>query len=64
MSVLGINHIAFRTPAVERLKGFYRDLFAAEPLSGEHDPLRVGLLLVFFPAATRQPDDRGVYWQE
>ena len=58
MGVLGINHIAFRTPDVARLKRFYVELMAAEPLAGSHDPLRVGtMLLVFFPAETRQPED-------
>jgi catechol 2,3-dioxygenase-like lactoylglutathione lyase family enzyme len=52
VGVLGINHIAFRTPDAARLKAFYGELFDAEALSGEHDPLRVGAtLLVFFPSA-------------
>lgn len=49
MGVLGINHIAFRSPDVARLRSFYVDLLGAEPLSGAHDPIRVGtVLLVFF----------------
>jgi catechol 2,3-dioxygenase-like lactoylglutathione lyase family enzyme len=53
-----MNHIAFRTPDPARLRAFYQELFAAEPLSGEHDPLRVGtLLLVFFPSRNAVGDD-------
>jgi catechol 2,3-dioxygenase-like lactoylglutathione lyase family enzyme len=49
MGVLGINHIAFRTPDAGRLKAFYRELLAADELDGAHDPLRAGsVLLVFF----------------
>ena len=49
MGVLGINHIAFRSPEPARLRSFYGDLLGAESLSGAHDPLRVGtVLLVFF----------------
>jgi catechol 2,3-dioxygenase-like lactoylglutathione lyase family enzyme len=51
VGVLGVNHIAFRTPDPARLKGFYRELLAAEELDGAHDPLRAGsVLLVFFPS--------------
>jgi catechol 2,3-dioxygenase-like lactoylglutathione lyase family enzyme len=51
MGILGVNHIAFRTPDPARLKAFYRELLDAEELEGSHDPLRVGsTLLVFFPA--------------
>src|SRR5438132_196420 len=49
MGVLGIDHIAFRTPDPVRLHGFYLELLGAEPLSGAHSPLRAGnTLLVFF----------------
>ena len=49
MGVLGINHIAFRTPDVERLRGFYAELLEAERLEGAHGPVRAGsTLLVFF----------------
>ena len=62
MGVHGINHIAFRTPDVPRLKEFYADLLGAEPLDGSHDPLRVGhTLLVFFESerggAADDPDE-------
>jgi catechol 2,3-dioxygenase-like lactoylglutathione lyase family enzyme len=58
VGVLGINHIAFRTPDVPRLKAFYEELLDGEPLSGAHDPLRVGaLLLVFFPSTGRPAED-------
>ena len=49
MGVHGINHVAFRTPDIERLRRFYEELLAAEPVAGAHHPLRVGrTLLVFF----------------
>ena len=62
MGILGVNHIAFRTPDPTRLKAFYAELLAAEPLSGAHDPLRIGdTLLVFFESqsggATADPDE-------
>ena len=62
MGILGVNHIAFRTPDVARLKAFYRELLDAEVLDGSHDPLRVGhALLVFFPSerggAADDPDE-------
>lgn len=51
MGVLGINHIAFRSPEPDALRAFYLQLTAAESLEGEHDPIRVGqTLLVFFAA--------------
>jgi catechol 2,3-dioxygenase-like lactoylglutathione lyase family enzyme len=53
MGVLGISHVAFRTPEPARLKAFYRDLLGAEELDGSHDPLRVGhTTLVFFASET------------
>lgn len=61
MGVLGINHIAFRSPDPARLRSFYLELTGAEPLEGEHDPIRVGhTLLVFFAAGDAgggAPDD-------
>ena len=62
MGILGINHIAFRTPDPARLKTFYRELLGAEELDGSHDPLRVGhTLLVFFASdrggAADDPDE-------
>ncbi len=58
LSVLGINHIAFRTPDTARLKAFYAELLGAEVLEGSHDPLRVGsVILVFFPSESTPPDD-------
>ena len=62
MGVLGVNHIAFRTPDPARLKAFYRELLDAEELAGSHDPLRIGhTLLVFFPSeragAADDPDE-------
>ena len=49
LSVLGVNHIAFRTPDPARLKAFYTELLGAEVVKGAHDPLRAGsTMLVFF----------------
>jgi hypothetical protein len=36
MGVLGINHLAFRTPDPDRLRRFYLALTGAEQLEGEH----------------------------
>jgi catechol 2,3-dioxygenase-like lactoylglutathione lyase family enzyme len=62
MGILGVNHIAFRTPDPAGLKAFYRELLGAEEVDGSHDPLRVGhALLVFFPSdrggAADDPDE-------
>jgi catechol 2,3-dioxygenase-like lactoylglutathione lyase family enzyme len=61
MGVLGINHIAFRTPDAARLHGFYAELLDAERLAGAHQPLRAGgVLLVFFAsegAPAADPDE-------
>jgi catechol 2,3-dioxygenase-like lactoylglutathione lyase family enzyme len=62
MGVLGVNHIAFRTPDPAGLKRFYTELLDGEELEGAHDPLRVGgTLLVFFPseenAISSDPDE-------
>jgi catechol 2,3-dioxygenase-like lactoylglutathione lyase family enzyme len=62
VGVLGVNHIAFRTPDAARLKAFYQELFAPEVVSGSHDPLRLGsTLLVFFEsdanAISEDPDE-------
>jgi len=49
VTVLGINHIAFRSRDPVRLRQFYEELLAAETIAAAHDPLRVGgTLLVFF----------------
>lgn len=53
MGVLGVNHIAFRTPDPARLRAFYAELLGAEALEGSHEPLRAGsALLVFFGSDT------------
>jgi len=62
MGILGVNHIAFRTPDPSGLKAFYRELLDAEEVDGSHDPLRVGhTLLVFFASehggAAEDPDE-------
>jgi catechol 2,3-dioxygenase-like lactoylglutathione lyase family enzyme len=59
VGILGVNHIAFRTPDVERLRRFYAELLAAEALEGAHGPVRAGgTLLVFFPSDGNSiPDD-------
>jgi len=54
VGVLGVNHLAFRTPDPDGLRRFYLELTGAEELEGEHRPLRVGhTLLVFFAAESR-----------
>ena len=54
MGVLGVNHLAFRTPDPNGLRRFYLELTGAEELEGEHRPLRLGqTLLVFFPSESR-----------
>jgi catechol 2,3-dioxygenase-like lactoylglutathione lyase family enzyme len=60
MGVLGVNHLAFRTPDPDRLRRFYLELTGAEELEGAHSPIRVGqTLLVFFASqaagAKRRP---------
>jgi len=62
VGVLGVNHIAFRTPDPVRLRSFYAELLGAEPLDGSHEPLRAGAtLLVFFEsnanALSEDPDE-------
>ena len=55
MGVLGVNHIAFRTPDPARLKRFYAELLDTEEVEGAHDPLRAGpTLLVFFKSQDNQ----------
>lgn len=57
MGVLGINHLAFRTRDPQALRSFYLQLTGAEPLTGEHEPIRVGqTLLVFFASERGEPD--------
>ena len=62
MGVLGVNHLAFRTPDPDALRRFYLELTGAEELEGEHRPLRLGqTLLVFFASeswgAASDPDE-------
>ena len=58
MGVLGVNHIAFRSPDPVRLREFYERLLEGEPVPGAHDPLRIGdTLLVFFEAEGRTGQD-------
>src|SRR4029453_17621063 len=62
MGVLGINHLAFRTPDPDRLRRFYLELTGAEELDGEHRPLRLGQTLIAFfpsksPGAAADPDE-------
>jgi catechol 2,3-dioxygenase-like lactoylglutathione lyase family enzyme len=58
VAVLGINHIAFRTPDPIRLRLFYLELLDAEPLAGTHGPIRVGAVtLAFFDSKGRLADD-------
>ena len=53
MGVLGVNHIAFRTPDPARLRAFYAELLGAEALEGSHEPLRAGSALLVFFASDR-----------
>jgi catechol 2,3-dioxygenase-like lactoylglutathione lyase family enzyme len=48
MSLTGINSIWFFTPDIERLRKFYIDLLGAEPLKGDHEPIRVGHTVIVF----------------
>lgn len=48
MSVIGINSIWFHTPDIARLRKFYLDLLGAEPLKGDHEPIRVGHTVIVF----------------
>jgi catechol 2,3-dioxygenase-like lactoylglutathione lyase family enzyme len=58
VAVHGINHIAFRTPDPAHLRAFYLDLLDAEPLSGSHDPIRAGaVVLAFFESSGRPAED-------
>jgi len=60
VGVLGVNHVAFRTPDPEELRRFYVELTGGDELIAAHDPVRVGCtLLVFFRSAVAgaQPDD-------
>lgn len=62
MGVLGVNHLAFRTPDPEGLRRFYLELTGADEIEGEHAPLRIGrTLIVFFaaeaPGAAVDPDE-------
>jgi catechol 2,3-dioxygenase-like lactoylglutathione lyase family enzyme len=58
VGVLGVNHIAFRTPDPARLRAFYAELLGAEALDGSHEPLRAGsALLVFFDSDTNTVSD-------
>jgi catechol-2,3-dioxygenase len=53
VGVLGVNHLALRTPDPEQLRAFYLALTGADELEGEHRPLRLGqTLLVFFQSST------------
>jgi len=62
VGVLGINHLAFRTPEPEELRNFYLELTGGEMLEGAHAPIRVGdTLLAFFASesagAAADPDE-------
>jgi catechol-2,3-dioxygenase len=62
VAVLGVNHLAFRTPDPGGLRRFYLELTGGDEIAGEHAPIRVGgTLLVFFPSdepgAAADPDE-------
>src|SRR6266571_5101515 len=48
VGVLGVNHIAFRTPDAERLRRFYLELLGGEAVEATHTPVRVGSTLLVF----------------
>ena len=52
---MGVNHIAFRTRDIERLRAFSAELTDAEALDGAHGALRVGAALLVFFAAEAEP---------
>ena len=59
MGVLGLNHVAFRSPDPAALREFYLELTGGEALDAAHDPVRLGsVLLVFFESETGGPGDR------
>jgi len=53
MGVLGVNHLAFRTPDPHGLRRFYGELTGADEVQGEHHPLRVGQTMLVFFASER-----------
>jgi len=55
VGVLGINHIAFRTPDADRLRGFYLELLGAEALY-LRDPDGRRLEITY--------NDHGAFWRE
>ena len=58
MGVLGVNHLAFRTPDPDRLRRFYLELTGADEIEGDHGPIRVGrTLLVFFNSPEHRVSD-------
>ncbi len=62
MGVLGVNHLAFRTPDPDSLRRRDLQLTGAEELEGEHGALRLGqTLLAFFqstlPGMAADPDE-------
>jgi len=48
MSVTGINSIWFYTSNISRLRNFYIELLGAEPLIGNHEPIRAGHTVLVF----------------
>jgi hypothetical protein len=52
LSAIGFG-IWFYTPNIARLRKFYIDLLGAEPLKGDHEPIRIGhTVIVFLQGAT------------
>jgi catechol 2,3-dioxygenase-like lactoylglutathione lyase family enzyme len=60
MSVTGINSIWFHTPDIERLRKFYIDLLEAEPLQGDHEPIRVGHTVIVFMQGSAEANRLGL----
>lgn len=57
MGAWGISHLGLWTPDPASLRRFYAELLAADPVHGEHEPLRVGAtVLAFHQAHDGVPD--------
>jgi len=48
MAVTGIHSVWFFTPDIARLRNFYIEVLGAEPLTGDHEPIRVGHTVLVF----------------
>jgi catechol 2,3-dioxygenase-like lactoylglutathione lyase family enzyme len=60
MSVIGINSIWFYTTDIARLRKFYIELLGAEPLVGDHEPIRVGYTVLVFMEGAPESNKLGL----